>query len=77
MGEDDGAEEGGGAEVVRYCTSNCLARLSAVESVQKTASKVTVFCHLVTGISILAVNSNGNYLLSLRPSNTGVKPHVT
>jgi hypothetical protein len=34
---------------------NCLARWSAVESVQKTAPRVAVFCHLTTGISILAV----------------------
>jgi hypothetical protein len=34
---------------------NCPARWSAVESVQKTAPKVAVFCHLFTDISILAV----------------------
>jgi hypothetical protein len=28
---------------------NCPARWSAVESVQKTAPKVAVFCHLTTG----------------------------
>jgi len=31
-------------------------KMGAVESVQKTAPKVAVFCHLFTGISILVEN---------------------
>jgi hypothetical protein len=42
---------------------NCPARWSAMESVsvRKTARKIAVFCHLFTGISILAIR-NPSYI---------------
>jgi hypothetical protein len=53
-GESGGAEEGGGAgeddgSGTVFVLQNCPARWSAVESVQKTALKVAVFCHPFTG----------------------------